>query len=162
MPKTIQRDRASDLARRIRAARLAAGHTIADAARQTGVATLTWSRWELSRHTPRPWTLADAALTLGVPVASLLTDRLILAEVSVSDETLERVRREGAPAARAAAVRIAAQLEALLLAKASAPPVDVSPGARPKRRRTRAEVLAGTRAANAARKRRDEGHGRIE
>lgn len=77
------------------------------------------------------------------PLASLLTDELVLAEIRISDETLERVKREGKPAAEEAARRIAQGLEALLLAEAGRPPVDVSPGARPKHRRTRAEVLAG-------------------
>jgi hypothetical protein len=91
------------------------------------------------------------ARALQVPVALLLTDELVLAEIRVSDATLERVKREGRPAAQEAAQRIAARMEALLLAEASRPLVDVSPGARPKPRRTRVEVLAGIADAKAAR-----------
>jgi len=80
------------------------------------------------------------AETLAVPAAQLL-----------SDETLERVNREDRPAAREAAERIAANLEALLLAEAGRTPVDVSRGARAKPSCTGAQVLAGCREARVAR-----------
>lgn len=128
---------------RLRARRLQAGLTAKTAAKATGVTLSTLRRWELGHGIPRPHRLWKHAQTLGCPVASLLTDELILAEVRVSPETLERVKREGQPAAREAAERIARGLEVLLLAEAGRPPLDLSPGARPKRRRSRLEVLAG-------------------
>src|SRR3954447_4604389 len=96
---------------------------------------------------PRPHRLNVVAATIGCPVAQLLNDELVLVEVRISDETLERVRREGQPAAAEAGARIARGLESLLLAEATRRPVDVSPGARPNPRRTRAQVLAGVNAA---------------
>jgi hypothetical protein len=81
-------------------------------------------------------------------VASLPTDEVVLAEVRVSDATIEQVRREGRPACREAAERLASRLEPLIWQEATRKPVDISPGARPKRRRTRAEVLAGIAEAN--------------
>ncbi len=149
--------------RRLKRERLAAGHTQKTAAQQIGVSTATLQRWELGAHMPRPESAARIAPALGIPVARLFTDELVLAEVRVSAETLDRVKREGAPAAREAAKRIAQGLEALLLAEATRPPVDVSPGARPKRRRSRAEVLADQSARLAALKARPkQGKGRIE
>lgn len=99
--------------------------------------------------------MSRQASALGIPVAALLCDDLVLAEVRVSDETLAAVKRGGMPAAEAAAQRLAASLAPLLYAEATRKPVDLSPGARPKRRRTRAEVLEGIAAANAARAARD-------
>lgn len=122
----------------------------------------TTQAYELGTRVPRWWAFPELAAALGVPVAQLLTDDLVLAEIRVSSETLERVKREGAPAAQKAAERIATGLTALLIAEATRPPVDVSPGARPKRRRSREEVLAGIAAAkrrsaqkNAARRARE-------
>lgn len=66
----------------------------------------------------------------------------------VSDETIEQVRREGRKASLSAAERIASRLEPLIWREATRPPVDVSVGARPRRRRSRAEVLAGIAEAN--------------
>jgi hypothetical protein len=72
----------------------------------------------------------------------------VLAEVRVSDETIEQVRREGREASKEAAQRLASRLEPLIWQEATRPPVDVSAGARPKRRRSREEVLAGIAEAN--------------
>jgi len=88
---------------------------------------------------------------LAVPVHSCFTDELVATEIRVSDETLERVKRQGRAAAREAAERIAENLEAVLLAEASKPPVDLAPGVRPKRRRSREEVLVGIVGAKASR-----------
>ena len=78
----------------------------------------------------------------------MFTDEVVLAEVRVSKETIEQVRREGRDASKEAAERLASRLEPLIWQEATLPPVDVSPGARPKRRRTRTEVLAGVAEAN--------------
>ena len=85
-------------------------------------------------------------------MASLFTDEVVLAEVRVSDATIEQVRREGRPACKEAAERLASRLEPLIWQEATRKPVDVSPGARPKRRRSRVEVLAGIGQANAMRR----------
>jgi hypothetical protein len=81
-------------------------------------------------------------------VAALFADEFVLAEVRVSDETIEQVRREGRPACKEAAERLASRLEPLIWQQATRKPVDISPSARPKRRRSRAEVLAGIAEAN--------------
>ena len=81
-------------------------------------------------------------------MAALFTDEVVLAEVRVSKETIEQVRREGRDASKEVAERLASRLEPLIWQEATLPPVDVSPGARPKRRRTRTEVLAGVAEAN--------------
>jgi len=86
---------------------------------------------------------ARLASALGVPVASLFTDELVVAEVRVSDDTLAEICRHGRPHSVVVSERIASRLEPLIWHAATRPPVDVSPGARPRRRRTRAEVLAG-------------------
>lgn len=141
------------LGKRIRRERLRAGLAQRDLATLVKVSYGTIGAYELGgRIAPLRMVLAIAH-AVGCPVAQLLTDELVLAEIRVSPDTLERVKREGQPAAREAAQRIAAGLEALLLAEATRPPVDLSPGARPKRRRTRAEVIAGVAAAEAGRKR---------
>jgi hypothetical protein len=76
-------------------------------------------------------------------VASLFTDEVALAEVRVSGATIEQVRRDGHKVSRSAAERIASRLEPLIWQEATRPPVDLSPGARPRRRRSRIEGLAG-------------------
>ena len=114
---------------------------------------------------PSPESFAALARALQIPVARLLTDELVLAEVRVSEETLLDVRRRGAPAAREAALRLASSLEPLLLAEATRPPVYVGPGAQARRRRTREQVLAGLAdlaTHQAAKKAREKDAGRIE
>ena len=98
--------------------------------------------------TPRLWRGQDIASALGVPTASLFTDEVVLAEVRVSDATIEQIRREGLTACKQTAERLAGMLEPLIWREATRRPVDVSPGARPKRRRSRVEVLAGIAEAN--------------
>jgi hypothetical protein len=90
------------------------------------------------------------ARALQAPVACLLTDEFVLSEIRVSDETLGMVKRDGWPAANAAAERLSGNVAALLMAEASRPPVDLSPGARPKRRRSREEILVGIAGAKAS------------
>jgi len=101
-----------------------------------------WQVWEVGSRPYSARKLPDLASALGIPIASLLTDELVLAEVRISDETLERVKCEGRPAADEVAARIAQNLAALLLAQATAPARDFSPGARARPRRSREEVLA--------------------
>ena len=91
---------------------------------------------------------AKIASALAVPVAALFAEEVVLAEVRLSHETLEQVRLEGRPACREAAERLASRLEPLIWQEATRKPVDIRPGARPKRRRSRAEVLAGIAEAN--------------
>ena len=91
------------------------------------------------------------AQALGLPVAQLFTDELVLAELRISEETLERVREHGARAAQEVVEGFVPALVARLLAEATRTPVSLEPGARPKQRRTRAQVLAGTAQANAMR-----------
>lgn len=146
-----EREEMRAFGRRLRENRLRAGLTYEQTARAAGTHHSTLLRYELGEGVPRPARLARIASALGVPVAQLVTDELILAEVRVSPETLDRVRSLGRPAAEEVARRIAANLEALLLAEATRPPVDLSKGARPKRRRTRAEVLRGVTEAKRSR-----------
>jgi hypothetical protein len=97
------------------------------------------------------------AQALNVPVAALFADDFVLAEVRVSDETMEQVRRDGREASKQAAERLASRLESLIWQEATRPPVDISAGARPRPRRSRVQKLAGIAEANrmrAARERR--------
>ena len=59
---------------------------------------------------PRLWRGQDVVSALGVPAASLFTDEVVLAEVRVSDATIEQVRREGQQACKEAAARLASRL----------------------------------------------------
>jgi hypothetical protein len=104
--------------------------------------------WERGTRTPRLWRGQEIARALAVPVASLFTDEVVPAEVRVSDATIEQVRREGREASRSVAERIASRLEPIIWQAATRPPVDVSPGARPRRRASRVEKLAGIEQAN--------------
>ena len=140
---------------RLRRIRLQQGLTVKAAAKIAGISETSYWCWESGRVTPKLWRAGAIARALGVPVAALFTDELVVAEVVVSAETVAAIRRDGRIASEAAARRIADQLEPLLWASATAPPVDVSPGRRPKPRRTRPEVLAGVKQANEARARRD-------
>lgn len=118
------------------------GLTLEQVAREAKVALPTLSRYNSGRTTPSLAKGLELAQALGLPIAQLFTDDLVLAEVRVSPDTLERVRREGRQAARDAADRIAGGLEPLIWQEATRPPVDMRPGARAKPRRTREEVLA--------------------
>jgi hypothetical protein len=63
------------------------------------------------------------AQALNVPVAALFADDFVLAEVRVSDETMEQVRRDGREASKQAAERLASRLESLIWQEATRPPV---------------------------------------
>lgn len=55
----------------LRAARLAAGLTVPEAADRIGVAASTWYDWEVGRHIPPITTLAAIAAALGCAVGEL-------------------------------------------------------------------------------------------
>lgn len=139
------------LGQRLRLLRTQARLTKQQACRSTGVGLTAWTRWEQGTSAYRPWRAPRIAAALGVPVAQLFTDANVLAEIVVSEATLADVRNLGREHSRAAAERIAGQLEPLIYEAATRPAVDTSPGARAKRRRTRAEVLAGIKQADLAR-----------
>ena len=70
---------------------------------------------------------------------------LVLAEIRIRQESLERLKREGRPAADAVVSSLLPRLAARLPAEASRPPLDVSK-ARTNGRRTDAEVVPGVEA----------------
>jgi len=127
---------------RLRQRRLEAGITQQAAANTLGIDLQVWVKWELGRRPYPACRLAAIASALGIPIASLLVDQVVLQEIRVSEETLERVRREGRPAIDEISARLAASVGALLHAEATRLPVDLSPGARAKPRRSREQVLA--------------------
>jgi transcriptional regulator with XRE-family HTH domain len=135
------------IGQRLRRRRLESGHTAESIYRAIGISMAQYGNYEVGSRPYPVHRLAAIASAIGIPVASLLTDEVVLAEIRASSETLERVRREGRPAAREAALRIVDNLEALLLAEATRPPVDLSPGARAKPRRSREQKLASWAAA---------------
>lgn len=130
---------------RLRRRRLEVGVTQTEAARGADVAVQTWIGWEVGNRPYPARRLPAIASALGIPIASLLVDDLVLTELRVSAETLEKVRREGRPAAIATAERLAAGVAELLLAEAGRPAIDTSPYAWARPRRSREQVLAGVR-----------------
>lgn len=108
----------------------------------TNVDVLSASRWQSGATQPSFARAPDIASALGLPVAQLFTDDPVIAEVTLSPETLQRIKREGRPAAAETAQRLALMLEPLIWQEATRKPVDVSPGVRAKPRRNRAQVLA--------------------
>lgn len=137
---------------RIRQHRLAQGLSAKKLAEQTGCSAATIRNWERGLTKPSlPWA-GPIARGLGVPVAALFTDELVVAEIVVSADTIARIRKEGRTASQDAARRLAAQLEPAVWAAVTRPAVDTRPGARPKRRRTRAETLAELSARTKAKK----------
>jgi|SRR5579872_37639 len=133
-------------AQRLRHHRLANGITLKQAAAAAGVVTQTLGRWESGRTKPDLTRAGAIASALGVPVAALFTDELVVAEVVVSAETVERIRQEGREAAAEVATRLAAQLEPAIYAAATRPARDTRPGARAKPRQSRAERIASLKA----------------
>jgi len=125
------------LGERLKRLRTQQGLTQATAANQAKCVTNSWRRWEQGRSAYQPWRVAAIASALGVPIAQLFVDEPVLAEIRVSEATLELVRNEGRAASEAAAARIASQLEPLIFQAATRPKTD----SRPQRRRTRAEKL---------------------
>lgn len=138
---------------KLRAHRISHGLTVKAAALNAGVSENSWWRWESGRVTPKLWRCGAIARALGVPVAALFSDELVVADVVISEATVKAIRAGGRDVCADVAQRLAGQLEPLIWAAVTAGPVDVSPGRRPKRRRTRAEVLAGIEQASQARKR---------
>lgn len=140
------------LGHRIRTLRTTNGITQAQAATTAHVRTATWRLWEQGARTPRFTRGSAIAQSLGVPLAALFAPDgfRAVADVVLSPDSVSRVRAGGQPVARELAQSLAAQLEPLILQVATQPDVDVKPGARAKRRRTRLEVLAGVAAANLA------------
>lgn len=140
------------LAHRLRALRITAGLTQAQAAKAATVHGTTWRNWEQGRRTPQFTRAPEMAQALGVPLAALFAPDgfKAVADVVLSPDSVSRIRAGGAPVARELALSLAAQLEPLILQAATRQEPDVSPGARAKRRRSRLEVLAGVAAANLA------------
>jgi transcriptional regulator with XRE-family HTH domain len=127
--------------RRIRTLRLRQGLTIKNTALQAATTEQTFMSWEAGRTQPLLPKAGPIASALGVPVGALFNEH-VAAEVVVSPETVERIRREGREACREVAKRLADQLEPVIWAHATTPAPDTRPGARPKPRRTKAERLA--------------------
>ena len=136
---------------RIRTLRLTNGLTVDTAARSAGVSRTAWINWERGARVPALSRGAAIARALGEPVGALFASEPVF-EVALTRETVESVRRDGREAARVVAERIASQLEPAIYAAATRKPVDISGGARPKPRRTRAQVLAGVREADRLRR----------
>lgn len=148
----VNEEHKQTLGARLRRLRIQQGVTTKKAAKSAGVALTSWTLWERGDRAYQPWRAPAIASALGVPVAQLFTDEVVLAEVRVSDVTLQKCRDSGRSAAQDAASRIAGQLEPLIWQEATRAVADVRPGARAARKRaTRAEKLAGIRAADRAR-----------
>lgn len=146
-------DQRATFAAHLRRLRQASGLSIDTAAGHTGVTLTTWRRWEQGASTPRLYRGGAIARALGVPVAALFVDEVAgyraVSDVVLSPDGVERVKREGLPAAEALAALVAAQLPALILEAVR--PRRPSRDGRSKPRRTRAEVLAGIDDANRSR-----------
>lgn len=127
---------------RLRTLRLAAGLTVAVAARNARVSVTTWNKWERGQATPKLSRGHDIASALAVPVIALFTDQVAIADVVLMPETVARIRKEGRSAAAETAQRLAQQLEPAIYDAATRKPVDTRAGARAKPRKTRAERLA--------------------
>lgn len=136
---------------RLRQLRLANGLTIDTAATNASVHVNSWRGWERGTVTPKIWRAPMIAAAIGVPVAQLFTDDVVLAELRLSTETCAQVRSGGRGAEKAVAERIASSLEPLIWQAATRPAVDAKPGARPKPRRSRVEKLSGVAQATAMR-----------
>ena len=156
----VYEDEKQQLGLRIRRHRIQAGLTMDTVAANAGCSIQSLRGWERGRHAPLPWRLGPLARAIGVPVSALLDDEAHVADITLSRETLEAIRREGRETSKNAADRLASMLEPVIWQLATQPAVDVSPGARAvKKRRTRRQVLAGVREADrmaaAARRRRE-------
>jgi transcriptional regulator with XRE-family HTH domain len=120
--------------------------TLETVARNAGVSVTSWRNWEAGRKAPRLVRGQAIASALGVPMAALFRSNVV-AEVVVSDETVQRIRSEGRGACADVAKRLAAQLEPAIYEAATRKPADLRAGVRAKPRRSRAQVLAGVRQA---------------
>lgn len=137
---------------RIRTIRQAAGLTQQACARAAGCSVTTWRGWERGRQAPRPWNLERIARALSAPVAALLVpDGWRALELRLQPGTVERIRAGGLPVARELAELYASSLPELLLAACRVPARPPAHDGRGRPRRTRAQVLAGIAAAEAAR-----------
>ena len=96
------------------------------------------------RKTLRLWRAGAIASALNVPVCALTVgeEYVAVTDVALSLAARDRVRREGRPAVEELANQLAGQLVGVIEAAAARGSVDVSPGARPKPRRSREEVLS--------------------
>jgi transcriptional regulator with XRE-family HTH domain len=141
------------IAQRIRRARLAAGITIKDAAITAGVSVTTWRAWERGAKTPLLTRGGKIAQALGVPISSLFLPEgwESVADLALLPETVERVRSGGRPTADELARAVAIEMPEMILAACSRRCPDPDKP-RSRRRRTRAEVLAGIEAAKQARR----------
>jgi transcriptional regulator with XRE-family HTH domain len=135
---------------RLRRRRLESGLTTKAVADLAHISKACYEVYEVGSQSCPSIRLAAIASAMGVPIASLHVDELVLAEIRLSPETLERIRREGRPAAEAAIARVSDNLVALALAEATRPPVDLSPGARAKPRRSRESLLLNRARIDAA------------
>ncbi len=139
---------------RVQNARLRAGITQAAAARNTDVTVGTWRSWESGLRAPRYWRLSHIAAALGCTVAELAEDApqgVCVAEVWLSPASVRQVRQGGRAAALEVAERLARALEPELWRAATGRiPRDQDTPARARPRRSRAQVLAGWQAAQAA------------
>jgi len=135
----------------LRRARIQSGLSQKRAAASIGVHEHTVRGWEQGLHAPLYWRFPALARAYGCPVASLLEPEAAatcVAEVWVGRDTLRDVRAGGRGRALEVAERIARQLEPELWRAATGrlPRAQDTP-ARAKPRRSRAEVLAGVKAA---------------
>lgn len=153
---TLAKNRAGALenGKRLRRRRIEAGLTQERASSAAGATFREWAIWEVGTRAYPARRLPAIAAAMGIPIASLLVDELVLAEIRLSPETLERIKREGRPAAIAAVDRIRDNLIALALAEATRLPADISPHAWAKPRRSREDLLAAKPAKLAALKQR--------
>jgi transcriptional regulator with XRE-family HTH domain len=125
------------LGARLRRIRTQQGLTQDTVSKACQVHTNTVRVWEQGRVAYHPWRAPQIAAALGVPIAQLFVDEPVLAEIRLSEATLQAVRDQGRGASEAAAGRIAAQLEPLIFQAATRP----KPDGRAQRRRTRPEKL---------------------
>lgn len=142
-----QAEAAEQFAARLRTLRHRQGLTQAIVARATGVRVATWRAWERGTSLPLVTRIPKIAAALVVGEAELFVPRgsAFIASVFVGPESLERIRREGRPAAEDVAVYISRQLvPALANARPLLDNVPVGLDVRRStgRRRSRAEVLA--------------------
>jgi transcriptional regulator with XRE-family HTH domain len=101
------------------------------AARAAGVSETTWMRWE---HGARPdlWRAARIARALAISLPELLAPddaRVHVAELTVTREALERIRRQGAPEAERLAATLTAPIAGKLRAIADRRPYAQAPKA---------------------------------
>lgn len=148
MPPTATPNR-HQLAQRITTLRQHHGLTVRACAHAAGYSIGTWQGWERGRSQPRPASLEAIARALGVPVAALLVpDGWRCLELRLQPGTVEAIRQGGRAEAERVAALYASGLPDLLLQAVRIPAKPPHADGRGRRRRTRAEVLAGIAEAN--------------